>query len=985
MKYHAQFLGEPAFFANGRKICFPFQKALILTLLLVEEGALHRDRIASLLWGDKTTESARRNLSNAISAIRKLIPIFISSGRSLGLDRKVRVTRDVDLIRGMDSLSWEQVEPLLHPYLDLPKLDDWPGFSEWLRERRSHYHRLLIQGLRNRADLHLHHGTEKGLAEGIRCYEKLSELEPCDETINGELTRLYIKADRKIDALQVARAFSRRVEEDLGMPPDHRSATFIDERSPRLWESMTEPPTKDNPLFRNEELLRLLDFFCCTDCAQESQCALLWGEEGIGKGSLIRNTTARLEKEGWTCLHLRCYQEEMNRPMAPFYLLMHRLDCRFPRELGSQSQAELGYLRVAEVVTEQISQIERDGRCLLVVENLQWMDNASWMILESILWNDTVPSTLLISGYEEIRSTFMLRTEIAGEPIETLEIHLERFGFEETARICRLLRPDTDWSEQQLAEIYNQTQGNPFFIDQTLNTAPEPEAGTDTGDGEDGTEVPNLYTARIQLMDEKERLVLEGLSLLPAPAQLSQICELLELTPLEISRYLERTPLQGLLREHRGEEGEVYYYFTHPKVRDALAENMSPTRTAALQRKAIAILEEQCRTGMADGDRFAALAGLCREEGLRDKEIHWRLRELQLHFKAAHEVFPSLSDQELARCIPAAEDTGYTEHSIDEIRSLLNRQIRRHGRTPERSTMERQLFVLHGGYLWWSGHYEEAGQVLGEAYRMAAGGSDRDRAEALLQLCYLAIQTDNRKALAISAGELYRRARASHLHLFMGSALRFLAILRIMEGRPNAARRLLQMSTRVFEKLEEEGMSYTLPIIAAEHFRGDLGIAEGDIPGALGYYENCNHMAESIGIHRGMGLSLAKAGYCLYLLGEFDEAERVFSRIKAFYSLLNSEQDGSLQGGGIAFSLMGLMEGLKGNWQKSREHFTLAERFVTTTRRPTWTAILYWAKAELLREGNGIPERIHADFLPQSEQEYREWAHRSGAWVGWIR
>ena len=984
VQYRTRFLGDPAFFVDGEEIAFPFLKARILALLLVEEGAMHRDRIGSLLWGDKTTEAARRNLSNALSSIRNLTPLFISSGRSIGLDPKARVARDVDRLREMEGLSWKEMEGLCRPYMDLAELEDWPAFSDWLRERREIYHKALVEGFRNRAGIQLQKGTEEGLRDGLLCYERMADLEPYDEDINGELTRLYIKADRKIDAVRVARAFARRVEADLGISPG-TEGDLSSEHPHRMKGSMIRKKlAEDNPLLRNGEVLRLLECYCCPDCEGQSLCGFVWGEEGIGKGALIKEVTKRLEKSGWTCLTVRCYQEEMGRPMAPFLHLLRRLGCPLPQEEGRLSPAEPSYLGVAERILESLAPGEAQGQRLLCIENLQWMDNASWMILESIIWNESVPRKILISGYEEVRSTFMLRTEIAGEAIETLEIRLDRFNLDQTSQICRRLRPELAWSEQRLAEIYSQTQGNPYFINQLLALTPERA----TVESEEGGPPPqpavNLYTGRIELLDDEYRLFLDGLAILPAPARLSQVTALLDLSPLDVSNHLEQIQLQGLIREHGDEGGEVLYYFSHPKIREALIEGMSPTRHVALMGRAITVLEGASRQGTESRLHFSNLAVLCREGGLRDREIYWRLRELKLHFKAAHEVFPSLSDQELALCVPVAEDTGYTEYSIAEMRSLLDKQVRRLGRTPERVSLERELLILEGGYLWWRSRYEDADQVLREAYRRARREGAAEETEALLQLCYLAIQTDDAARLFPCAREIYRLSMANQLYVPMGAALRFLAIAQIMQGRLKEASRLLQMSTKLFEKLEEEGPSYTLPLIAAEHFRGELALAEGDVKRGLDLYRNCVQMGQSLGIHRGMGLSLAKIGYCLCLLERFDEAEEPLRRLEGLYLLLNSERDGGLQGGGIAFSLLGLVTGLRGDWERSQSHFALAEKLVGQTQRPVWRAILSWSKAELIKRGTSIPREFAASVLAEGEEDYRSQVDQMRSRLGWI-
>jgi DNA-binding SARP family transcriptional activator/tetratricopeptide (TPR) repeat protein len=981
--YQAKFLGTPAFYSDGKEMSFPFLKARILALLLVEEGTMHRDRASSLLWGDKTTDAGRRNLSNALSAIRNLAPVFISRGRSIGLDPKVKIEKDLDLLKKVDQLPWEDLECLCRPYLDLPELDDWPVFNEWLRDRRSRYRKMLAEGIKKRADLMRSKGADAAFQDAVRCFEKLAELEPYDEDIHGELAHLYIKADRKIDAVRVARNFSRRVEEDLGVQSNLEEVLSGDRQARRVKGSKIRTKlAEDNPLLRNSEVLKLLDFFCRGDNADKSLCGFVWGEEGIGKGTLLNEVKNRLENNGWTCLTVRCYQEEMARPMAPFLHLLRRLGCRLPDD-ENLSPTDLTYFRVAERILEHLASRGPEDQRILVIENLQWMDKASWMILESIIWNESFSRKLLISGYEEVRSTFMLRTEIAGEPIETLEIHLDRFDLEQTGQICRHLRPDLVWSEQRVAEVYSQTQGTPFFIRQLLTPQEEIPESAFEGD----TYFPqttNLFETRIEMLDGDDRLFLEGLAVFPEPATLSQITDLLDLSGIDVSTRLEQVELQGLLREHPEEGGEILYYFAHPKIREALLEKMQPTRRAALIGKAVEILEQQFSDGEEDGTAFARIAELCRKGGLRYKEILWRIRELKVHFKTSHEVFPSLTDQELKRHVPMAEDTDFTKYSISEVRSLLDRQVRHYGHTPEYNALERELLVLEGAYLWWSGRYDEALETLSEAYRRARKGNADEQVEVLQQLCYLAIQTDDVTRLFPFAREMYRLALGHRSFVAMGTALRFLAIAQIMNTRPEVASKLLRMSTKVFEKIEEQGPGYTLPLIAAEHFRGDILMAEGDRTGALELYKNCVRMGESLGIHRGMGLSLAKSGYCLCLLGEFEEAEKMLRRLEGFYFQLNSDQDGGLQGGGIAFSLLALIAGLKGDWAKSREYFEITERLLSQARRPTWLAIYYWAKAELVKSGRSIPADFVSAVLGEEEAHYRNKVAQLGSRVGWI-
>ncbi len=67
MEYKAFLLGTPEFYIDGARVLFPFQKAKLLTFMLIEEKNIRREKLCEYLWPDKEIEKGRRNLSNALS------------------------------------------------------------------------------------------------------------------------------------------------------------------------------------------------------------------------------------------------------------------------------------------------------------------------------------------------------------------------------------------------------------------------------------------------------------------------------------------------------------------------------------------------------------------------------------------------------------------------------------------------------------------------------------------------------------------------------------------------------------------------------------------------------------------------------------------------------------------------------------------------------------------------------------------------------
>ena len=157
------------------------------------------------------------------------------------------------------------------------------------------------------------------------------------------------------------------------------------------------------------------------------------------------------------------------------------------------------------------------------------------------------------------------------------------------------------------------------------------------------------------------------------------------------------------------------------------------------------------------------------------------MRELDLYFMAVHEVFPTLVDQDLMYYIPTIDDSNYTKKAMADAWAIMDRLFRTEGGSPELLRLERDLYILKGGYLWWSCRYDDAEYMLRAAVRKAlAIGEPEPVIKAGVQMCYLAIQCDDAKHLAFCAQKLWDYTKKAGMRKWEGTALRFMGISRIL-------------------------------------------------------------------------------------------------------------------------------------------------------------------------------------------------------------
>lgn len=87
--------------------------------------------------------------------------------------------------------------------------------------------------------------------------------------------------------------------------------------------------------------------------------------------------------------------------------------------------------------------------------------------------------------------------------------------------------------------------------------------------------------------------------------------------------------------------------------------------------------------------------------------------------------------------------------------------------------------------------------------------------------------------------------------------------------------------------------------------------------------------------------------------------------------------------GGISFSLLGLIYCRKGDWKNGKIYFSMAEKLARSARRPTWQAIMYWAKSKLCESAADMPEDFARAVLTQRREWYEKQLRSLQHKVGW--
>lgn len=198
---------------------------LLLAYLALARGkTVTRDKLAALLWSDRSDEQARQSLRQELAAVRKGLlgsdsPLFTSEGDRIGLDP---ATVEIDAVTFAELVAkgtCADIERACTLYrgdlLEDVSVRDAP-YEEWLLVERQRLHDLALRAF----DQLLAYQQQGQASEPIaQTAQRLLKLEPADEAAHRALMRLYMDQGRRSAALRQYQECHGALKRDLNVEP----------------------------------------------------------------------------------------------------------------------------------------------------------------------------------------------------------------------------------------------------------------------------------------------------------------------------------------------------------------------------------------------------------------------------------------------------------------------------------------------------------------------------------------------------------------------------------------------------------------------------------------------------------------------------------------------------------------------------------------------------------------------------------------------
>ena len=285
----------------------------LLAYLAVENNHPHsRDSLAGLFWPESPDQTARKNLRQALSNLRKAIADQDAEPPYLQITRESAQFRpnskhylDVadfrDLIDTVDGHQHRRLESCrycaekMKQGLNLYKgeflqgffLDDSVAFQDWMLLKREGYHRQVVQSLTVLTQFYEQRGRNE-LAQ--QCAYLQVELDPWREAGHQHLMRLLALEGERSAALKQYETCRDLLASELGVEPSPETTQLYEQiKANRLRADMQDKPKHNLPfqatsfVGRNNELHDLLALLS----DQRNRLVTLVGPGGVGKTRLV--------------------------------------------------------------------------------------------------------------------------------------------------------------------------------------------------------------------------------------------------------------------------------------------------------------------------------------------------------------------------------------------------------------------------------------------------------------------------------------------------------------------------------------------------------------------------------------------------------------------------------------------------------------------------------------------------------------------------
>jgi eukaryotic-like serine/threonine-protein kinase len=623
---------------QGRDLGGQKQRSLLAVLLLEANRVVSSDRLIEALWEEEPPETAQKALQVYVSQLRKLLGRERLETRPSGYLLRVE-EGELDLDRFEHLRGQGRLAEALSLWRG-PPLSDF-RYQRFAQSEIARLEEVRLACLEDRIEVDLAAGRHGELVGEL---EALVREHPLRQRLRGQLMLALYRSGRDAEALEAYKEGRRLLVEDLGIEPrrelrELQQAILNQDPALDLAAGKTAVPDSSRGAFvgRDRELGELLAGLDAA-LAGHGRLFLLVGEPGIGKSRLADELINQARARGARVLIGRCWEaggapaywpwvqslRACIRETEPEALrallgtgapelaqLLPELRELFP-ELPEPPalESEGARFRMFETVSSYLASAAQPRPLVLVLDDLQAADAPSLLLLQFLTRRLDSTRMLVLGAYRDVdplpgQALTAMLAEVIREPA-TRRISLRGLSETDVREYVELAASEMA-SQELVASLHEETEGNPFFLGEIVRLLAL-EAGRSESTAEVQLAIPqsirDVIARRLSHLSEECNRLLILASVLGREFALVALARLAGVPENELLETLDEAMAARVVSDLPGAHGRLR--FAHVLIRDTLYDGLTTARRVRLHRLAIEALE--ALYGEEPGAHLAELA-----------------------------------------------------------------------------------------------------------------------------------------------------------------------------------------------------------------------------------------------------------------------------------------------------------------------------------------------------------------------------------------
>ena len=865
--------GPPKVVFQQKDIRFSFSKMEALFYYLAVSGEVNRDEIAGILWGDKENQVARKNLRNTVYQANKIFEgdVIVSPSRSsLALNSELNLSLDVQLFE-RDPIS--NLHLYQGDFLEGFYVKDDEDFDQWASRKRSAYKQLYIESCYQKID-------KEGLGDpGIESLlHHLVELDEFEEK-NYQLLMEYYRVHH-----QLGKFFETyyKLVDLLDRELNVRPSRVIEElyhsvlEAKRTHKQSNRVNVRELPFFgRKQELSQLEEYLSLVEKGEAVGPLLVMGQSGTGKKRLLRQLVL-LSNRSFSFVKLEgkvgSRQEEGG--------IWDDLKASLEKVSGGLEAPPLGKADNLPAVRKHLQRLSQEKPLLILLENAQWMDAASFNKVKQLEEKSSGERWQLIVTAEGPLPEFLV-TFFGSLKVERRLSQLELTNFDPTESRL-LLQGQLGQIEPALIEqMMEWSEGSPFLLSSYIEEWKEKESLEP---------LPDIIQAYLSQelgdLSSEEESLLHYLSCFHKPISMSILADLTATDLSVLTALLDPLAQRGIISIV--EEGEdLLIQFCKQLVAMYFYQLLSPARRRLFHQQIAQKLEETLEDS-TDLLFYKEIAYQYKQSQNLLHSLSFELTYLEEILQLEHELFPIYSKGE-----EGGVSDGENSHldilgELSHLRRELDELFSRHRKDRDYKYLKLRYLYLEGRYFIRSGEYQKG---IHDIQKVISYARELKRLDFLLegyrQIIYYCIQTENISEMAYYTDLALEDAIQANNHEAIAIQLRLKGLYYLMVGDEEQATRHLYRSIDCFSLTNSMQVKYAIQIAASLAYLAEIEQVRGHFQVAVTHLEEVLRLVGDQSVDSVRVVFDIDLGIAYYWKGDlvqarlyFDRAQKVLSGVR---------------------------------------------------------------------------------------------------------